>query len=84
MRYEILDSQTGHSIATRVVDDENGFVFDGYHMKLKGKTSLNDQFTLERTENGAGDARNLNAMIAQQSKDMNGTASVGFHRFSQP
>ena len=78
MRYEILDSQTGHSIATRVVDDENGFVFDGYHMKLKGKTALNDQFTLERTENGAGDARNLNAMIAQQSKDMNGTASGGF------
>ena len=78
MRYEILDSQTGHSIATRVVDDENGFVFDGYHMKLKGKTALNDQFTLERTENGAGDARNLNAMIAQQSKDMNGAASGGF------
>ena len=78
MRYEILDSQTGHSIATRVVDDENGFVFDGYHMKFKGKTALNDQFTVERTENGAGDARNLNAIIAQQSKDMNGTASGGF------
>ena len=78
MRYEILDSQTGHSIATRVVDDENGFIFDGYQMNLKGKTALNDQFTLQRTENGAGDARNLNAMIAQQSKDMNGTASGGF------
>ena len=68
MHYEILDSQTGHSIATRVVDDENGFVFDGYHMNFKGKTALNDQFTLERTENGAGDARNLNAMIASAIK----------------
>ena len=78
MRYEILDSQTGHSIATRVVDDENGFTFAGYQMNLKGKTALNDQFTLQRTENGAGDARNLDAMISQQSKDMNGTGSGGF------
>ena len=78
MHYEILDSQTGHSIATRVVDEENGFSFGGYQMKLKGKTALNDQFTLQRTENGAGDARNLDAIIAQQSKDMNGKASGGF------
>ena len=78
MHYEILDSQTGHSIATRVIDDENGFTFGSYQMNFKGKTALNDQFTLERTENGAGDARNLNAMIGQQSKDMNGKASGGF------
>ena len=78
LRFEILDSQTGHSIATRVVDDEHRLTFDNYQIQIKGKTALNDQFTLERTESGAGDARNLDALIAQQSDDVNGTASGGF------
>ena len=78
LRYEILDSETGHSIATRVVNDDNRLSFDNYQIQIKGKTALNDQFTLERTESGAGDARNLDSMIAQQSSDVNGKGSGGF------
>ena len=47
-------------------------------VQVKGKTSLDDQFTIERTESGAGDARNFDALIAQQSTDMNGKSSGGF------
>ena len=78
LRYEILDKNTGHSIATRVVNESNAFVFDNYQVQVKGKTSLDDQFTIQRTESGAGDARNLDALIAQQSTDMNGKSSGGF------
>ncbi len=78
LRYEILDKNTGHSIATRTVDENNIFTFDNYQVQLKGKSAFNDQFSIERTESGAGDSRNLAAMIAQQSGDMNGKGSGGF------
>ena len=78
LRYEILDSETGHSIATRVVDEDHRLSFDNYQIQIKGKTALNDQFTLERTESGTGDARNLDTLIAQQSNDVNGKGSGGF------
>ena len=78
LRYEILDSNTGHSIATRVVDDNNIFRFNTHQVQIKGKTALNDNFIIERTQSGAGDARNLDSMIAQQSADMNGVGTGGF------
>ena len=78
LRYEILDTDTGHSIATRTVNESNGLEFDGYQIQLKGKTALNDAFTIQRTESGAGDSRNLDALIAQQSEDINGKSSGGF------
>ena len=78
LRYEILDSQTGHSIASRVANDDYLLTYDNYQVQIKGKTALNDQFTLEKTQSGVGDARNLDAIIAQQSEDMNGKGSGGF------
>ena len=78
LRYEILDKNTGHSIATRVVNESNAFVFDNYQVQVRGKTSIDDQFSIERTESGAGDARNFDVLIAQQSTDMNGKGSGGF------
>ena len=78
LRYEILDRETGHSIATRTVDDEQIFNFNNYKIRVAGKTALNDQFSLQRTDSGAGDARNLDIMISQQSRDMSGKGSGGF------
>ncbi len=78
LRYEILDTETGHSIATRTVNESNSLEFDGYQIQLKGKTALNDAFLIQRTESGAGDSRNLDALIAQQSEDINGKSSGGF------
>ena len=53
LRYEILDKNTGHSIATRTVDENNIFTFDNYKIQLKGKSAFNDQFSIERAESGA-------------------------------
>ena len=78
LRYEILDTDTGHSIATRTVNESNSLEFDRYQIQLKGKTALNDAFLIQRTESGAGDSRNLDALIAQQSEDINGKSSGGF------
>ena len=78
LRYEILDRETGHSIATRTVDDEQIFNFNNYKIRVAGKTALNDQFSLQRTDSGAGDARNLDIMISQQTRDMSGKGSGGF------
>ena len=46
--------------------------------RSKVRPPLNDNFIIERTQSGAGDARNLDALIAQQSEDMNGKSSGGF------
>ena len=50
LRYEILDTDTGHSIATRTVNETNSLEFDGYQIQLKGKTALNDQFFIKNGE----------------------------------
>ena len=68
LRYEILDRETGHSIATRTVDDEQIFNFNNYKIRVAGKTALNDQFSLQRTDSGAGDARNLDIMISNNQE----------------
>ena len=78
LRYEILDSNTGHSIATRILDDNNSFTFKTHQIQVRGKTALNDNFIIERTQSGAGDARNFDSLIAQQSADMDGVGSGGF------
>ena len=72
LRYEILDKNTGHSIASRTINDENTINFENYEIQFKGKTALDDQFTTERTGSGAGDARNMDSIILQQSTDMDG------------
>ena len=78
LRYEILDRETGHSIATLPVDDEQIFNFNNYKIRVAGKTALNDQFSLQRTDSGAMMLCNLDIMISQQSRDMSGKGSGGF------
>ena len=67
LRYEILDKNTGHSIATRVVNEVMPLYLIIIKCRLRARLLLDDQFTIQRTESGAGDARNLDALIAQQS-----------------
>jgi flagellar hook-associated protein 1 FlgK len=75
---EIIDKETGHSMATRVLDNENSITFNQYQFTLKGQASLNDEFNVVMSESGSGDSRNLLKIIAQQSEDMNGEFSGGF------
>ena len=75
---EIIDKATGHSMATRVLDNENSVTFNQYQFTLKGQASLDDEFNVVMSESGSGDNRNLLKIIAQQSEDMNGEFSGGF------
>jgi flagellar hook-associated protein 1 FlgK len=75
---EIIDKETGHSMATRVLDEENSVTFNQYQFTLKGQASLDDEFNVILSESGSGDNRNLLKIIAQQNNDMDGPHSGGF------
>ena len=77
---EILDSLTGHSIATRQLDP-NGFAnFGHYGFELRGDAGLNDQFTVAANINSAGDNQNINSILKLQTSDSNGAGSGGFQK----
>jgi len=77
---EIFDSDTGHSIATRLLD-QNGFAnFEDYQLELNGLAHKDDQFTVSQNVNVMGDGRNLNLLLNLQTADANGTGSGGFQQ----
>ena len=78
LQVEIIDKETGHSMATRSLDDENKVTFNQYQFILKGQASLDDEFDLMMSDSGSGDNRNLMKIIDQQTKDLNGPYSGGF------
>ena len=78
LHVEIIDKETGHSLATQVLDSENSITFNQYQFTLKGQASLDDEFNVVMSESGSGDNRNLLKIIAQQSEDMDGEFSGGF------
>ncbi|MGB2464573.1 MAG: flagellar basal body rod C-terminal domain-containing protein, partial [Candidatus Puniceispirillaceae bacterium] len=78
LRVEIIDRETGHSMASRVLDENNKVSFNQYQFTLKGQASLNDEFDVVMSESGSGDNRNLLKIIDQQTQDMNGPYSGGF------
>ena len=63
-RIEIIDSNTGHSMATRTVA-ENG-TFNAYEMlfTLNGPLETGDRFYVRENQDGTGDARNARALFA--------------------
>jgi flagellar hook-associated protein 1 FlgK len=77
---EILDSDTGHSIATRLLD-QNGFAnFEDYQFELRGSPQKGDQFTVSQNLKATGDGRNMNLLLNLQTADANGTSSGGFQQ----
>ena len=47
---EIIDKETGHSMATRVLDNESSITFNQYQFTLKGQARLNDEFNVVLSE----------------------------------
>ena len=77
---EILDSETGHSIATRLLD-QNGFAnFGDYQLELRGLAKKGDKFSIGQNLNATGDGRNMNLLLNLQTADANGTNSGGFQQ----
>ena len=75
---EILDTNTGHSIATRILDGTRSTEAIGQKLQLTGKGSKDDVFYISPNLNSAGDARNLDAILAKQNSDAYSAGSGSF------
>jgi len=75
---DIIDSETGHSIATRLLDQDGFAHFEDYLFELRGNAKKDDIFTISQNVNATGDARNISLLLSLQTADVNGTNSGGF------
>jgi flagellar hook-associated protein 1 FlgK len=63
-RVELIDVETGTSMATRFTNGVVEFEADNYRFELAGFGSTGDHFDIALNRSNAGDARNMIAMIA--------------------
>ena len=77
-KVEILDVDSGHSIATRLIPDDGIITGAGKSLRFTGEAVVNDSFTITNNTEGVGDNRNVLQMIALQESDVNGVNSGSF------
>ena len=75
---EIIDTETGHSIASRVLNREGQTTAAGFEINFSGEPELGDLFFLESNAEGVGDARNIDAIIKLQEKNLINANSGSF------
>jgi flagellar hook-associated protein 1 FlgK len=66
-RVEIIDSVSGHSIASRYLDDSGRMNVSGMDLLLNGSLVTGDSFHIAPNADGQGDGRNLDKLLALQS-----------------
>lgn len=76
-RVEILERNTGHSLATRMVGDDGQFIAYGMRFELVGTLETGDRFYVQTNQNGSGDARNAVSLFALSDRNA-GTGLGGF------
>ena len=77
-KIEILDNDTGHSIATRLIPDDGIISAVEKSLRFTGDTDVNDTFTILSNNEGIGDNRNILKMLDLQNSDVNGLNSGSF------
>ena len=77
-KVEILDAETNHSIATRLIPDDGIITAVGKIIRFTGEASINDSFSITNNTQGIGDNRNILQMIDLQESDVNGLNSGSF------
>jgi flagellar hook-associated protein 1 FlgK len=75
----LIDSQTGHSIATGTLDSQGQTVLGGYRITVSGTPATGDGFVVQPNLRPDGDARALRAMTELASADP-GSGKGGFAR----
>ncbi len=75
---EFFDTETNTSIATRTLDQFGKTTAAGYQIDLNGIAAYDDQFFISSNNNGVGDNRNIQSLIARQSSDADGANTGGF------
>ena len=68
-RIEIIDASSGHSIASRYLDQSGRLEVAGLELLLAGEVATGDQFTLSANAQAEGDGRNVEKLLALQSLD---------------
>ena len=69
-RVEIIDRNSGHSMATRTVEENGSFTAYGMRFDLNGVLETGDRFYVEANQNGTGDGRNAVALFALGDGDL--------------
>ena len=68
-RVEIIDQQSGHSIASRYLDQTGRISVAGMDLIVNGSVETGDRFSVAPNANGQGDGRNISKILALQSLD---------------
>ena len=68
-KVEIFEKASGHSIATRILDQNRVFEFNGNKFQFSEQPLLENTFTLVDNKSGTGDSRNIINMINLQLED---------------
>ena len=77
-KVEILDADTNHSIATRLIPDDGVITGAGKSLRFTGEAAVTDSFSISNNTEGVGDNRNILQMIELQESDVNGLNSGSF------
>ena len=77
-KVEVLDNNSGHSIATRLIPDDGIINVVEKSLRINGDAKVNDSFTILNNNDGIGDNRNILKMIDLQTSDVNGLNSGSF------
>ena len=77
-KVEILDADTNHSIATRLIPDDGVITGAGKSLRFTGEAAVTDSFSISNNTQGVGDNRNILQMIELQESDVNGINSGSF------
>jgi flagellar hook-associated protein FlgK len=75
---EFIDTETNTSLATRYLDADGRTEAFGYKIDINGTAAYEDQFFIASNADGVGDNRNINAIIARQTADADGSNTGGF------
>jgi len=63
---EFIDTETNTSMATRILNSGQEAAAKGFDIKLSGDLQIHDKFHIATNNDGVGDGRNLEAIIALQ------------------
>ena len=77
-KVEIFDSDSLHSIATRLIPEDGIINAIDKSLKFTGDAAVTDSFTINNNSDGVGDNRNILQMIDLQEADVNGINSGSF------
>ena len=70
-KLEIFEKSSGHSIATRILDQNRVFEFNGNKFQFSEQPLVQNIFSLAENKSGTGDARNILNMLNLQMEDEN-------------